>query len=139
MDSDKKMCPWPWGKEGRHEKRKKKEPKTINIFFGFFFCINFCVGSGFLGIPYSFFYSGYLAAIPTLLFIGLINWINANYLLEIMARAQASSHQPAGFSQSENYMHENKKNKPSGQTSHANIILSHVARFPDCAYCMELT
>lgn len=66
------------------------EIKTVNIFLGFFFVVNFCLGTGFLGIPYAFFYSGYLAAIPTLLLISVVSWINANYLLEVMARAQVS-------------------------------------------------
>lgn len=80
---------WPWCRENKNG-AKKSEVKSINIFFGFFFVVNFCLGTGFLGIPYSFFYSGYLAAIPTLLFVAFIGWINANYLLEIMARAQVN-------------------------------------------------
>ena len=64
--------------------------KTVSIFLGFFLVINYCLGSGYLGIPYAFFYSGYLAAIPTIIFIALVNWINTNYLLEVMARAQVS-------------------------------------------------
>lgn len=75
---------WPWKKDST----TKKGHKTINAFFGFFFLVNYCVGTGFLGVPYAFFSSGYLAAIPTLLFISVINWVNANYLLEVMARAQ---------------------------------------------------
>lgn len=63
---------------------------TVNVFFGFFLIINYCLGTGFLGIPYAFFYGGYIAAIPTLLFITFLAWINANYILEIMARAQVS-------------------------------------------------
>ena len=82
---------WPWAKEEANGSKKRGE-KTINIFFGFFFMVNFCLGTGFLGIPYSFFYSGYLAAIPTLLFISCMAWINANYLIEVMARAQVSYH-----------------------------------------------
>lgn len=70
---------------------KKKSQKTVNILFGFFLIVNLCLGTGFLGIPYAFFYSGYLAAVPTMIFISLISWINANYLLEVMARAQVSS------------------------------------------------
>ena len=75
--------PWSKGKE-------KKSHKTVTIYLGFFFVLNYCLGTGFLGIPYSFFYSGYLAAIPTLLFVSVISLINANYLLEAMARAQVS-------------------------------------------------
>lgn len=78
---------WPWRKRNNGA-TNKKEPKSVNVFLGFFYIVNFCVGTGFLGIPYAFFYSGFLAAIPTLLFMAVINWINANYLLEVMARAQ---------------------------------------------------
>ena len=69
---------------------KAPKIKSVNIFLGFFFLVNFCVGTGFLGVPYGFFYSGYLAAVPTLTLIAAIAWINANYLLEVMARAQVS-------------------------------------------------
>ena len=57
---------------------------------GFFFMVNLCLGTGFLGIPYSFFYSGYLAAVPTLLIIGFVSWLNSIWILEVMARAQVS-------------------------------------------------
>lgn len=72
--------------------------KTVNVFLGFFLVINYCLGSGYLGIPYAFFYSGYLAAIPTTLFIAMVNWVNANYLLEVMARAQVSYLEGGAFS-----------------------------------------
>ncbi len=68
----------------------KNGPKTIHIFLGFFFIVNFCLGIGVLGIPYAFFYSGLLAAIPTLLVVSVVSWVNANYLLEVMARAQVN-------------------------------------------------
>ena len=64
--------------------------KTVSIFWGFFFILNFCVGTGYLGMPYVFLYAGFLAAIPTTILISLVSWINANYLLEVMARAQVS-------------------------------------------------
>ena len=60
----------------------------MNIFLGFFFLVNFCVGTGFLGIPYSFFYAGYLAAIPTLLLIAFVTWNAGRWEIEVMARAQ---------------------------------------------------
>jgi len=69
-------------------RESKNETKTIHIFLGFFFIVNFCLGIGALGIPYAFFYTGVLAAIPTLLVVSVVSWINANYLLEVMARAQ---------------------------------------------------
>ena len=72
----------PWNRN------KSEGPKTMHIVLGFFYVVNFCLGVGFLGIPYSFYYSGYVAAIPTLLIIMVVSWINANYIVECMARAQ---------------------------------------------------
>ena len=62
--------------------------KTVNIFLGYFFMVNFCLGTGFLGVPYSFFYSGYLAAVPTLAVTAFVTWLTSTWLLEVMARAQ---------------------------------------------------
>jgi amino acid permease len=62
--------------------------KTVHIFLGYFFIVNYCLGTGFLGVPFSFFYSGYLAAIPTLIVIAFFTWVTSLWLLEIMARAQ---------------------------------------------------
>ena len=68
----------------------KEHPRRVDIFLGFFLVVNYYLGKGYLGIPYAFFYSGFLAAIPTTILIGLMNWVSANYLLEVMARAQVS-------------------------------------------------
>lgn len=62
--------------------------RTVHIFLGAFFLINFCVGASFFSYPYVFFYGGYLAAVPTFFIILTLGLINAIYLLEIMARAQ---------------------------------------------------
>ena len=66
------------------------EERTIGPFLGYIMMINMCLGTGFLGVPYAFFYAGYLAAIPTLLFIAFLSWLNCSWLLEVMARAQVS-------------------------------------------------
>lgn len=76
---------WPWGGN-----RDDGQPKTLNIVLGYFFLVNYCIGTGFLGVPYSFFYSGYLAAIPTLAFTAFSAWVTATWLIEIMARAQVN-------------------------------------------------
>ena len=70
----------------------KKDLKTVNIFLGFFFILNYCLGTGYLGVPFAFLYSGFMAAIPTMVVITLVSWINANYILEVMARAQVSAY-----------------------------------------------
>lgn len=77
---------WPFSRE----KKKKKGPKSVNIFLGFFFMVNYCLGTGFLGVPFSFFYAGYLASIPTLLLIVFVSWNNAEWEVETMARAQVT-------------------------------------------------
>ena len=70
------------------DEHKHREPKSVNIFLGFFFLVNYSLGSGFLATPYSFLHAGYLVAIPTLLVIVFVSWIHASWLLEVMARAQ---------------------------------------------------
>ena len=67
---------------------EKKSPKTVHIFMGFFLMVNFCLGTGFLGIPFSFFYAGYPASILTLTLISFISWNNATWEVETMGRAQ---------------------------------------------------
>lgn len=74
---------WPWSRNG-----EPKGPKTVNTFLGFFFLINYCLGTGFLGVPYSFYYAGYFAAVPTLLLVVFVAWNAVRWELEVMARAQ---------------------------------------------------
>ena len=76
---------WPFS---RKDKEKKRGPKTVSIFLGFFFMVNYCLGTGFLGVPFSFFYAGYLASIPTLLLVAFVSWNNAEWTIETMSRAQ---------------------------------------------------
>lgn len=64
------------------------EQKTISLLQGGILLLNYCLGIGFLSMPYTFFYSGILAAIPTVILLFVVVWINSNYLLEVMARAQ---------------------------------------------------
>ena len=79
---------WKLWKCGCNEEECESHPKTVHIFLGYFFILNYCLGTGFLGVPYSFFYSGYLAAIPTLSLAAFLTWLTSVWLLEVMARAQ---------------------------------------------------
>lgn len=63
-------------------------PKTVNIFIGFFFMVNFVLGTGFLSIPFAFFHAGLLAGVVTLAVISFITWNTALWEVECMARAQ---------------------------------------------------
>ena len=81
-------CVHRGGEEGGSSSKANSSPKTVNIFLGYFFMVNFCLGTGFLGVPFSFFYSGYLAAAPTLVLAAFVTWLTSTWLLEVMARAQ---------------------------------------------------
>lgn len=69
---------------------KKKEPKSVDLASGFFFNINFIVGTGFLSVPYGFYRAGTLTAAITLLVLSFISWNSANWIVETMSRAQVS-------------------------------------------------
>ena len=81
-------CSWQKKEIAISSEHQCREPKSVNIFLGFFFLVNYSLGGGFLAIPYSFLHAGYLVAIPTLLVIVFVTWIHASWLLEVMARAQ---------------------------------------------------
>lgn len=71
--------------------QRKKEPKSVGLVSGFFFNINFIVGTGFLSVPYAFYRAGILTSSLTLLALSIISWNTANWIIETMARAQVSS------------------------------------------------
>jgi len=70
--------------------RSEKKSKSFNILWGFFFYINLCIGNGFLNFPFTFTYSGFLAAVPTLVLLTFVSWTSSNYVLEVTVRAQVS-------------------------------------------------
>ena len=72
----------------RAGKRDPDHIKTVGLFTGYFFIINFVVGTGFLGIPYSFYNGGILAGLLTLVLISFVSGNTAVWTVESMARAQ---------------------------------------------------
>ena len=74
----------------RGEKTHSEGPKTINIFIGFLFFVNFQMGTGFLGIPFAFFHGGLLAGAGTLVLASFVNWVTAIWVLETLSRAQVT-------------------------------------------------
>ncbi|XP_065905713.1 transmembrane protein 104 homolog isoform X2 [Dysidea avara] len=66
-----------------------KEPKSVGLISGFFFNINYIVGTGFLSVPYAFYRAGALTASITLLVLSFISWNSANWIVETMSRSQA--------------------------------------------------
>ena len=79
-----------WRGQGPKHEDKEDHPKTVNIFLGFFFMLNFIVGTGFLSIPFAFVSAGLLAGAATLVVISFVSWNCAIWELEVMARAQVT-------------------------------------------------
>ena len=83
-------------------KRAKNDPnhvKTVGLFTGYFFIINFVIGTGFLGIPYSFYNGGILAGAITLILVSFVSGNTAVYTVESMARAQVIPHIQTSFAE----------------------------------------
>ena len=66
------------------------EARSVGILSGFFFHVNYIIGTGFLSVPYAFYRGGTLVVTVTLLLTSFVSWNSANYTVECMARAQVS-------------------------------------------------
>ena len=71
-------------------RQNEDQIRSVGILSGFFFMINFVVGTGFLSVPYAFFHAGVLSGAITLIVLSFISWNTANWVVETMARAQVS-------------------------------------------------
>ena len=71
-------------------RRNEGQTRSVGILSGFFFMINFVVGTGFLSIPYAFYHAGVVSGAITLIVLSFISWNTANWVVETMARAQVS-------------------------------------------------
>ena len=71
-------------------KQNVGEIRSVGILSGFFFMINFVVGTGFLSVPYAFYKAGVVSGAVTLIVLSFISWNTANWVVETMARAQVS-------------------------------------------------
>ena len=75
----------------RVKRSDEDHTKTVNIAVGFFFLVNYEVGTGFLGMPFAFYHAGILVSAITLFVAGFASWVCAVWVLEVMARAQVYS------------------------------------------------
>ena len=69
---------------------RRTKIRSVGILSGFFFMINFVVGTGFLSVPYAFYHAGVVSGAVTLIVLSFISWNTANWIVETMARAQVS-------------------------------------------------
>ena len=72
----------------RDDRERNDAPKTVPMFFVFFFVLNYTIGTGYLGIPFVFYHSGIITAVFTLVGISTLCYVGAMWLIEAMARAQ---------------------------------------------------
>ena len=79
---------WCYSKCFGKKKENKEEMNTVSLFTGYFFFINYIVGTGFLGLPFAFYFGGILAGVLTLMVVSFISYNTANWTVEAMARAQ---------------------------------------------------
>ena len=61
----------------------------FNAIIGYFYHVNFIMGTGFLGIPFSFYYAGVLPGLVTLTLLSITGCITSLWMLEAMARTNA--------------------------------------------------
>ena len=74
----------------RRRPKAENEIRSVSVVSGFFFMINFVVGTGFLSVPYAFYSAGVVSGAVTLIVLSFISWNTANWVVETMARAQVS-------------------------------------------------
>ena len=61
----------------------------FNAIIGYFYHVNFIMGTGFLGIPFSFYYAGVVPGVITLTLLSITGCITSLWMLESMARTNA--------------------------------------------------
>ena len=61
----------------------------FNAIIGYFYHVNFIMGTGFLGIPFSFYYAGVVPGFITLTLLSITGCITSLWMLEAMARTNA--------------------------------------------------
>ena len=71
--------------------RKTHRVKSYSVFTGYFYFINFIIGTGFLSLPFVFYNAGILASVISLFFISMISCSTAIWIIESMARAQVTN------------------------------------------------
>ena len=60
-----------------------------NIIFGYFYNLNYALGTGFLSLPFTFYYAGIIPSFLALTVLSVCSYIASVWILETMARANA--------------------------------------------------
>ena len=93
---------------------RKLAPHQFNAVIGYFYNLNFIVGTGFLGIPFTFYHAGVIPSIATLTILSVCGCITALWMLEILARARVLNKLRSG-SEGEDLLNDNSENNTAIQ------------------------
>ena len=92
------------------DKRLKSPSKPqFNVIIGYFYNLNFILGTGFLGIPFTFYNAGIIPSLLTLTLLSVTGCITALWMLEILGRAKILNKLRVGTSR-ETLINENSEN-----------------------------
>ena len=89
-------------------------PNQFNAVIGYFYNLNYIVGTGFLGIPFTFYHAGILPSIVSLTILSVCGCITALWMLEILARAQVL-HKLRSGSEGEDLLNDDSENNTAIQ------------------------
>ena len=70
------------------QKLESKPKPQFNIVIGYFYNLNFILGTGFLGIPFTLFNAGIIPSLLTLTLLSVTGCITALWMLEILGRTR---------------------------------------------------
>ncbi|KAI6647237.1 hypothetical protein LOD99_12234 [Oopsacas minuta] len=90
----------------KSKKLKTPAKPQFNVIIGYFYNLNFILGTGFLGIPFTFYNAGILPSLLTLTLLSVTGCITALWMLEILGRARVLNKLRGGTSK-ENLINDN--------------------------------
>ena len=71
------------------KKTHSDKPHHFNVVVGYFYILNYFIGSGFLSMPFIFYNVGIIASVATLSFLCIVGCITSLWVLEILCRSRA--------------------------------------------------
>ena len=72
----------------KSQSMKPKPKPQYNVLIGYFYNLNFILGTGFLGIPFTFYNAGIVSSLLTLTLLSVSGCITALWMLEILGRTR---------------------------------------------------
>ena len=117
----------------RNQKVKPKPKPQFNIVIGYFYNLNFILGTGFLGIPFTFYNAGVVPSLLTLTLLSVTGCITALWMLEILGRTRVL-HKLRGGTARETLINEDSERNLFDTTDNIYSI-SHKRKFEMTELC----